>query len=138
MPKSKNIANKDKKAIHQSRPLFLKSEIKDVGDDLTVYGQVTEVLGSCNFNILCYDGQTRLCHLRSSIKKQKEKVEKDGIVIVGLRDFDNKKGDIIYVYKKIEIPQLRTKNEIPKFISQERFQENYDEILEDTFDFESI
>jgi len=138
MPKkTKSIANKDKKIIHQSRQLFLKSEIKDA-EDKVVYGQVNEILGSCNFKVLCYDSVERLCHIRNTIKKQKEKVEKDTIVIVGLRDFDDKKGDIIYVYKKEEATQLRDRKEIPNFISNNDFGE--DEVTDDeiAFDFDLI
>jgi initiation factor 1A len=137
MPKkTKKPANKDKRIIHQSRALFLKSDIKDGGE--VVYGQVNEILGSCNFKVLCYDSIERLCHIRKTVKKQKQKVEKDTIVIIGLRDFDDKKGDIIYVYTKEESKLLRDRKEIPSFVVSDDFYEDHEDIASEVFDFDTI
>lgn len=130
--KQKSIANKDKHKIKVKRELFLKKNIPDA-DGMTVYGQVTELLGELNFRVFCFDGQTRLCHIRGSIQK-KQKVERDSIVIVGLREYTENKADIIYVYHKDESDDLLRLKEIPNF-STSSDQVNYNDENDTGFDF---
>lgn len=103
MPK-KDKSKKNSVKTVEKRPLLLKM-------DGTIYGQVTKTLGDCNFTVFCFDGTERLCHIRKSIKKQIVSV--DSIVLVGLRDFQDNKGDIIYVYQKEEVYELKKRKEIP-------------------------
>jgi translation initiation factor 1A len=134
--KGKTVANKNKNKINVKRDLFLKSSIPN-SDGMTVYGQIEEALGDYNYRVLCYDGKLRLCHVRGSIKQKHERAEKECIVIVGLRDFNDSKGDIIYVYKKEESAELLRLKEIPNFSSSE--DDLYaTEDCEDTFDFTSL
>lgn len=126
----KKIANKNKGEKNgNSRTLLLSSEIEG-----TVYGQVDKAFGSCNFNVLCYDGRARLCHVRASIKK-KQKAEIDSIVLIGLRDFEENKGDIIYVYTKDESCKLRQIGEIPSLITNNEIPTNN---LEENILFEEV
>ena len=93
--------------------LVLKKDVEG-----TVYGHVTKILGDCNFMVYCFDGTERLCHVRGSVKRGKDRrVELDGIVLVGLRDFQEDKGDIIYLYTKEQIAELKNMKEIPSKIA---------------------
>lgn len=95
--------------------------------DGTVYGQCTQVLGGTNFRIFCFDGKDRMCHIRSSIKKR-QKVEVDSIVLVGLRDFQDEKGDIIFVYTSEHVAELKARHEIPaKIVSATSISADNDE-----------
>ena len=113
--------------------ILLKSDV----DEDVVYGQTTRILGDCNFMVMCYsDGKERLCHLRKAVKKG-EKVTIDTIVLVGLRDYQDEKGDIVYVYKKEHANELRQKKEIPSKVSSN--QEMDEDNTEETgFDFNTI
>ena len=67
----------------------------------SIYGMVVKVLGNCKFDVLCFDdGKRRQCILKNIIKRQKKisPVEVNDVVLVGIRDFDDNKGDIIYLY----------------------------------------
>lgn len=37
---------------------------------LSVYGQVTRMLGSGRLEVYCFDGQTRLAHIRGKLRKK--------------------------------------------------------------------
>jgi translation initiation factor 1A len=112
MPKSdkskKNGSSRQPKENVSADTIVLSSNIEG-----TSYGQVIAVLGDCNFTVLCFDGRERLCHVRKSIKKQKNRAEKDSIVLVGLRDYQDEKGDIIYIYTKEQVSILKRMREIP-------------------------
>jgi initiation factor 1A len=135
MPKD----TKSKKNGSARKPVTIKDDMVLAADvEGTVYGQTTRILGDCNFMVLCFfDGVERLCHLRKSAKKG-EKVAVESVVLLGLRDYQDSKGDIVYVYRKEQAALLRQKREIPsKVIIQQEFEE--EEQNDDTgFDFETI
>lgn len=112
MPKSdkskKNGSSRQPKENASSDTIVLSSNVEG-----TTYGQVIRVLGDCNFTVMCFDGKQRLCHVRKSIKKQKNRVENDSIVLVGLRDYQDEKGDIVYIYTKEQVSVLKRMHEIP-------------------------
>jgi translation initiation factor 1A len=106
--------------------------------DGSVYGQTTHILGDCNFTVMCFDGSERMCHLRKGVKKG-EKVCVDTVVLIGLRDYQDNKGDIIYVYSKEQVNQLRQLKEIPTRISSgQDTEENKENADETGFDFDTI
>jgi translation initiation factor 1A len=108
----------------------------------TTYGHVTKILGDCNFTVYCFDGKERLCHLRGAVKRGKDrKIEIDAIVLVGLRDFQEGKADIVYLYSKDQVSQLKNLKEIPsKIISATGMDAviDNDENDETGFDFNEI
>lgn len=108
MPKNvKTKKNSDKKQVKVKRQIVLSSEIEH-----TVYGQAKKILGDCNFIINCFDGVERMCHIRKKIKR--DIVQLDSIVLIGLRDYQEEKGDIIFVYTRDEVNELKRLNEIPE------------------------
>lgn len=117
-------------------PLLLSKEVEG-----TVYGQVTKILGDCNFRVFCFDSTERMCHLRGALSKNKSKqnrIEIDTVVLVGLRDFQNEKGDIIYVYSKEQVSQLKNMKEIPSKISSENSYEIDQDEEDSGFIFDEI
>ena len=112
---------------------------EDIVGGGAVYGQVIKVLGDCNFMVRCFGENEqiteRLCHLRKSTKK-KGRVEVDSIVLVGLRDFQNDKADILYTYHRDHVKELKNKGCIPTSSSSGGFIEEEDD--ETGFDFDEI
>lgn len=115
MPQSsKKVANKNKKPNAKkkgNRPLLVKG---DIPDEHVEYGRVTKAWGSCMFQVTCYDrkGSELLCKLRGRLEKKKIRVNPNDVVLVGLRAFDDEKGDIIYVYTLPEVNALLRLKEI--------------------------
>jgi translation initiation factor 1A len=133
MPKD----TKSRKNSERKPSEIVKGELPPKVDG-TVYGQTVRILGDCNFTVLCFDGRERLCHLRKAAKKG-EKVGMDTIVLVGLRDYQDDKGDIIFVYTKEQVSQLRQMKMIPSKISSSEDTGDSKEEADDTgFDFETI
>lgn len=131
--KSKKNGSTRKPTESVKGQVLLKSDV----DEDTVYGQTTRILGDCNFMVMCYsDGKERLCHLRKAVKRG-EKVAVETIVLVGLRDYQDEKGDIVYVYTKEQANELRQRKEIPsKITSNQEFDDEEEE--ETGFDFNAI
>ena len=60
----------------------------------TEYAQVLRMLGNGRLEAHCMDGVKRLCHIRGKMRK-KVWVNTGDIVLVGLRDYQDEKADVI-------------------------------------------
>ena len=58
------------------------------------YAQVLRMLGNGRLEAHCMDGTKRLCHIRGKMRK-KVWVNTGDIVLVGLRDYQDEKADVI-------------------------------------------
>ncbi|XP_028412111.1 eukaryotic translation initiation factor 1A, Y-chromosomal-like isoform X2 [Dendronephthya gigantea] len=76
------------------------------------YAQVTKMLGNGRLEALCFDGTTRLCHIRGKLRK-KVWINAGDIILLGLRDFQDNKADVILRYNPDEAMSLRAYGELP-------------------------
>jgi translation initiation factor 1A len=85
-------------------------------EDNQVYAYVTLKYGDGRYEIMCYDKVTRLGLLRGSLKKN-SRIDKGGLILVSLRDYQDDRCDIIYQYKPDDIEKLQKANKInPIFV----------------------
>lgn len=105
----------------------------------TEYAQVVRMLGNGRCESKCFDGTTRLCHIRGKLRK-KVWVNAQDIVLVGLRDYQDDKADIILKYSPDEARNLIKYGEIPDTtaINEPGEGEEGDEGDEVVFDFAGI
>merc|ERR1712137_945741 len=61
---------------------------------------------------MCFDGVKRLCHIRGKLRK-KVWINTGDIVLVGLREYQDSKADVILKYTPDEARKLMALNEIP-------------------------
>jgi len=80
------------------------------------YAKVLQRLGGCRYNLLLYNGQTCLGILRGSMKKKKVRVNVFDIVLVGLREFQKDRVDVLYRY---------TNDEVRVLVSQLELEDNF-------------
>jgi len=139
----KNLKAKKNGTARTNEPRKFEMVYKeDVVGGGAVYGQVVKVLGECNFTVRCFIEKEKenttelLCHLRKSAKKM-GRIEVESIVLVGLRDFQESKGDILYTYHVDQAKLLRREGHIPKTKSANDFEE-VEEEEESGFDFDEI
>lgn len=112
MPKNKGKGGKGKRKGKRNKGGDAeKAELrfKVFGEE---YAQVRRVLGNCRVECYCFDGKVRLCHVRGKFKKRVW-INKDDFVLVGLRDYQDDKSDIIHKYTTEEARLLRSWGEIP-------------------------
>jgi translation initiation factor 1A len=96
---------KKTKAIREETTLNYKTEGQE-------YGQVIKMLGNCRLEVYCFDGTTRMCQIRGKMRKRIF-INKDDIVIVSLRDYQDAKGDIIEKYSETQKRALIDNGTIP-------------------------
>ena len=101
MKKKKNTKNK-------TNPV--KRAIVLISDDSQVYGIVEKPLGDRYFNVRCLDNKERRCRVRS----KRMRIKPEDMVIISLRDFDDKNADIIHRYNHEEVLELQQKGILPK------------------------
>jgi translation initiation factor 1A len=113
MGHNKNKGGKNKKSqlqndMREKRELIFKEDGQE-------YAQVLKMLGNGRCEVYCFDGVKRLCHIRGKLRK-KIWINIGDVVLIGLRDFQEKKGDIILKYSIDESRCLKTYGEIPRNI----------------------
>lgn len=96
------------------------------------YGTVTAILGSGRFTVQCHDGVDRMGILRGKLHRR-QWVRMDSTVLLGLRDFEPGKADIIHVYQHEERRMLQQYGELGPGVLQ---QQEADE--DDGIDFDEI
>merc|ERR1719150_1394382 len=64
---------------------------------------------------MCFDGVQRLCHIRGKMRK-KVWVGQSDIILVGLRDYQDAKADVILKYSADEARNLKSYGEFPETV----------------------
>lgn len=110
MPKNKGKGGKNRKrgkneADDDKRELVFKEDGQE-------YAQVTRMLGNGRCEAICVDGTKRLCHIRGKMHK-KVWIAAGDIVLVGLRDYQDDKADVILKYMNDESRLLKAYGELP-------------------------
>lgn len=89
-----------------------------------VYGKVIKLLGNCRLLAKCYleTGGTLdlMCMIPGKFRKRTW-INIDDIVLVGIRDFQSGKADIMYKYSSQEAKQLLSHGELPADAQVGRF-----------------
>ena len=76
------------------------------------YAQVVKMLGNGRVEAQCYDGVKRLGIIRGSMRKRVW-ISVGDVILVGLRDFQDNKADIIGKYTADEARNLKMLGELP-------------------------
>jgi translation initiation factor 1A len=108
-------------------------------EDGQEYAQVLRMLGNGRLEAQCIDGVKRLCHIRGKMRK-KVWVNTGDIILLGLRDFQDEKADVILKYLADEAGSLKAYGELPdtfRVNDTDTFEEERDE-NDDFFDFDDI
>jgi len=114
MPKNKGKGGKNRRRGKneneaEKRELIFKEEGQE-------YAQVTKMLGNGRLEALCFsDGAKRLCHIRGKLRK-KVWINQGDIILLGLRDYQDKKADVILKYNADEARNLKSYGEIPESV----------------------
>jgi len=104
MPKKK--AKKNTKNNNSASAIVRQLVRKEEGQE---YASISKVLGGRRFTAECFDGKSRIAIVRS----KRLRIDQDNIVLVGLREFDDKIVDIIWKYSSLEVKVLEKESEIP-------------------------
>jgi len=113
MPKNKGKGGKNRRRGKnenegQKRELVFKEDGQE-------YAQVTKMLGNGRLEAMCFDGVKRLCHIRGKLRK-KVWINQSDIILVGLRDYQDAKADVISKYSADEARNLKAYGEFPDTI----------------------
>ncbi|PRW56587.1 eukaryotic translation initiation factor 1A [Chlorella sorokiniana] len=112
MPKNKGKGGKNRRRGKNDSDDKRELIFKEDGQE---YAQVLRMLGNGRLEAHCMDGIKRLCHIRGKMRK-KVWVNTGDIVLVGLRDYQDEKADVILKYMADEARSLKAYGELPENI----------------------
>ena len=98
------------------------------------YAQITKALGNCRFEVLCFDGKSRLATMCGKMRKRVF-VNQGDLILVSLRDWQDSKCDIIDKYNTNDVQKLKQQKCIPDFVKLEEKTSMEDEIMDDNMGF---
>jgi len=133
MPKNKGKGGKNRRRgknenENEKRELVFKEDGQE-------YAQVTKMLGNGRLEAMCFDGTKRLCHIRGKLRK-KVWINQSDIILIGLRDYQDAKADVILRYSPDEARSLKAYGELPE--SAKINETNFDEESGDEIDFADV
>jgi len=110
MPKNKGKGGKNRRRGKNENDKDKRELIfKEDGQE---YAQVLKMLGNGRLEAQCFDGVRRLCLIRGKLRK-KVWINQSDIILVGLRDYQDAKADVILKYTADEARNLKTYGELP-------------------------
>lgn len=111
MPKNKGKGGKNcRRGKNKKDDEKRELEFKEHGQE---YAQVLKMLGNGRLEAYCFDGKKRLCRVRGKMRKRIW-VGVGDIVLLGLRDFQDDKADVIMKYTADEARNLKIYGELPE------------------------
>ena len=130
MPKNKGKGGKKHKRGKKEANVQKELVIREDGQE---YAQVLTMLGDMRVEAECLndDGELykkRVCKIRGNMRKRAW-ISKGDIILIGLRDFQDDKADVIHKYSFDDVLKLKSYKEIPETIMSGDNQESTDGII---------
>jgi len=111
MPKNKGKGGKNRRRGKNENEAEKRELIfKEDGQE---YAQVIKMLGNGRLQAYCFDGVMRMCHIRGKLRK-KIWINTGDVILIGLRDYQDKKADVILKYNADEARNLKNYKELPE------------------------
>merc|ERR1711988_1282957 len=134
MVKNKGKGGKNRRRGKNDSEAKRELTFKEDGQE---YAQVTRMLGNGRLEAFCFDGVNRLCHIRGKLRKRVW-IGVGDIVLLGVREFQDQKADIILKYDGDEARSLKTYGELPDTVQINAGTEMLEgeEFGDDNFDFD--
>jgi translation initiation factor 1A len=129
MPKAKGKGGKNRRRGKNDTETKRELTFKEDGQE---YAQVIRMLGNGRLEAHCFDGVRRMCHIRGKMRK-KVWINVDDIILVGLRDYQDERADVILKYSPDEVRSLKAYKELPENIrvaENDMMEEGYDEHIQ--------
>ena len=136
MPKNKGKGGKNRRRGKKTNFNDEKRELitKEEGQE---YGRVTKMLGNGRLLADCYDGKRRMCKIRGNMRKKVWVMQGD-LVLLGLRDYQDDKADVMMKFTNEEERRLRQAGELPDNLNIDGEQDDHDEDEMVAFEFDAL
>jgi len=135
MPKNKGKGGKNRRrGKNENEGLKRELVFKEDGQE---YAQVIKMLGNGRLEAMCFDGVKRLCHIRGKLRK-KVWINQSDIILVGLRDYQDARADVILKYSADEARNLKSYGEFPETVRINETVTIGEEGIEDDIEFDDV
>lgn len=135
MPKNKGKGGKNRRrGKNENEGLKRELVFKEDGQE---YAQVIKMLGNGRLEAMCFDGIKRLCHIRGKLRK-KVWINQSDIILVGLRDYQDARADVILKYSADEARNLKSYGEFPETVKINETVSFGEEGIDDDIEFDDV
>jgi len=81
-----------------------------------MYASVINILGGPHITVKCADGKERMAVIPGKFKGRSNWVQKNTIILLNLREYEDKKADVIYVYSAEDVKFLKKNEELTELL----------------------
>jgi translation initiation factor 1A len=135
MPKNKGKGGKNRRrGKNENEGLKRELVFREDGQE---YAQVIKMLGNGRLEAMCFDGVKRLCHIRGKLRK-KVWINQSDIILVGLRDYQDARADVILKYSPEEARNLKSYGEFPETVKINETVTFGEEGFDDDIEFDDV
>jgi translation initiation factor 1A len=135
MPKNKGKGGKNRRrGKNENEGLKRELVFREDGQE---YAQVIKMLGNGRLEAMCFDGVKRLCHIRGKLRK-KVWINQSDIILVGLRDYQDARADVILKYSADEARNLKSYGEFPETVKINETVTFGEEGIDDDIEFDEV
>ncbi len=102
-----------RKNTQQEQPIDIGKSIRlPKSSQGEIFGVVIAELGGARMQCLCEDGKERICRIPGRLKRKIWVKEGDIVVVKPWEVEGDKKGDVVWRYRKLEVEWLRRKKKL--------------------------
>lgn len=135
MPKNKGKGGKNRRrGKNENEGLKRELVFREDGQE---YAQVIKMLGNGRLEAMCFDGVKRLCHIRGKLRK-KVWINQSDIILVGLREYQDARADVILKYSADEARNLKSYGEFPETVKINETVTFGEEGFDDDIEFDEV
>jgi translation initiation factor 1A len=135
MPSNTQLGGKNRRrGKNENEGLKRELVFKEDGQE---YAQVIKMLGNGRLEAMCFDGVKRLCHIRGKLRK-KGWINQSDIILVGLRDYQDARADVILKYSADEARNLKSYGEFPETVKINETVSFGEEGIDDDIEFDDV
>ena len=84
-----------------------------------MYAIVTKMLGNRRLTANCIDGKERLVHIPGKLKGRRNWISVGMVLLLNIREYQDDKADVIYIYNAHDIKLLRRLNQLGDLLEDE-------------------
>merc|ERR1712080_698843 len=93
--------------------------------------------GNGRLEAMCFDGVKRLCHIRGKLRK-KVWINQSDIILVGLRDYQDARADVILKYSADGARNLKSYGEFPETVKINETVSFGEEGIDDDIEYDDV
>lgn len=121
---------------------FIRSEHTPIAEEQQIYGKAIQMYGNRRFKVQLFNERLdeRLAIIPGSMKGKRNWITTSSIVLLNIREYQQDKVDVLYVYTEQQTRELVQKKEFEEKMLRNKFEEKIDQdvVFDEDFNIDEL